>query len=218
MLNVSAKIIEKAKEMGFEVDNKSYSNAVKFLTRRGVVKLLGTDIIKDEDMDLEPVNGVINLNFVSGETLIVSANETGINFSYGKCRTSITKNSDESGISSSFTYYDKDKLVVDGIGVVNEELSYMRNIDGQLDISVEARPVGAIKSGKALYELVKIYPIEEEKSFLKRIANAVTGDSFVSIEEDIEGKSYDNYVDLFDAMNRKFVLDSRYEKKRVLNK
>ena len=217
MICISDKIIDIARDLGFVVSDNSLSGALKFIVRKNVVSILGVDDFSDDDINLEPMNNGFKVNIIDGKSILVTNENYHLFMKTDDANVEIIRTVNDDFVSSINKYDVNGVIVSDIFNIFNNSFSYSKSINGCLDLRVSANSIGVIKSGKAMYELTKLFPIEDE-SLLKKIASAVNGDNIVYIDEDLNGLTANNYSDLYAALNKKFEFEKNDEKTRVLSK
>ena len=198
MINITNQIMQRLSNLGFETYDHNMNVAVSYFISQNLKEILGKDTYSDEDIEI----------MMSGKSISIEPNDFD-RFSVSVQDDKIVAISDTL-LFSIYKFGNKvisDRMVDNVIyrSVASEdECALMRYSDSNLDYDVRAKNIGAVKTGRQLYQLIQNTPKEENTSFLYKIHSVLSNKDVVSIKEDVFNKQQVNYDEIFSVLNTKY--------------
>ena len=199
MVNVTNQIVQRLFELGFESYNNTMRNAISYFVSQNLKEMLGSDTYSDEDIEIILHDKSLSIEPNNADKFTVSVKD-------GK----LVAISDRLLFSIS-TYGDKvinDRIVdnIDYRSVASEdEFALMKYSDSNLEYDVRAKNIGAVKTGKQLYQLVQNSPKDEKNtSFLYKLQNVLANKDIMAVNSDLYGETSKNYDEIFNKLREKY--------------
>ena len=200
MVNITSQIVQRLSELGFEVDNGVMHNAVAYFIHQNLVDILGRDEYDEQDIDIVLYNGGLSISPSDANRFTVSVKDGKLVATGSDLLFSISKYGDR-------IINDRVDGNVDYRSVASEaEFALMKYSDGKLNYDLRAKNIGAVKTGKQIYQLAQNYPIDSKtnNSFLFKLGTMLTNKDIMSVNVDMNNVYTDTYVQVFDKLKDKY--------------
>ena len=201
MISVTEETLKRLETLGFETYDYSQYNALKFLIKKNLETVLGHDNYSSEDIEIMMTNKGIDVHPNDADSFQVGAAENTLVFKSEAFNLIITKIAN--ALTSDLTYVKGNDTVREVIDASEKSFGVKKQVNDELAYSVSAKNLGVVKTGTSLYELSQDNVVEKS-SFLKRITNALSESNIVKIKEDLNGKDFECYQELYNALENKY--------------
>ena len=201
MINITEETLKRLEALGFETYDYSQANALRFLIKKNLETVLGHDTYSEGDVEIMSLNNGLEVHPNDADSFSIGAIDNTLIFKSDSFNLVITKLAN--ALTSDLSYVQGNDLVREVIDSSDNHFGVKKFVNENQVYSVSAKSLGVVKTGTAMYELSNDANVEKT-SFVKRITDAISEANIVRIKEDLNGKDYMAYAQLYSALENKY--------------